>query len=197
MIDYSIMSDEQLVKNIQADTSSSKSLSILIDRHSGLCIEMINQYVSKSYNESLRVELIKDKDYQIYNSALKYNPEKGTKFSTYLGNEVKWKCLNLYNKNKRRKTLAVEENLINFLHHSNNESSDNTSEIFDQIIKYCSESKDERIHKIFNLRYVIGKDNSVMPWKLVSQKMNMSIQGCINIHDAALKNIKYKIKKEV
>ena len=197
MINYNSTKDENLVESIQKNEETEKCLKILINRHSGLCIDMINGYVSRQNNESLRQELIKEKDYQIYRSALKFNPEKGSKFSTYLGNEIKWKCLNIYNKNKRRKTVQVEEELINyFSYDEGHESKYRNNEIFSNIIELASRHSDPRVGKIFHLRYVEGKENSVMPWKNVSSEIGMSIQGCINIHDMAIKKFGNKIKKE-
>ena len=197
MIDYKLLKDEDLVKSIQNNQNSDTCLNVLIDRHSGLCVDMINSYMSKNYNESLRRELLNEKDFQIYNSALKYNPEKGSKFSTYLGNEIKWRCLNIYNKNKKRKTIQVEEDLINHFNFINTKPADDKMEIFEDIISHASTHPDYRVGKIFNLRYVVGKNNSVMPWKLISKDLGMSIQGCINIHDSALNFFKNKIRKEI
>ena len=67
MIDYNLMNDEQLALSIQKNKDAEQCLNVLINRHSGLCIDMINGYVSKDHNETLRQELIKEKDYQIYN----------------------------------------------------------------------------------------------------------------------------------
>ena len=198
MINFDSMKDEDLCRSIQKQKDTEKCLYVLINRHSGLCVDMINGYVSKSYNDSLRQELIKEKDYQIYNTALKFNPQKGAKFSTYLGNEIKWKCLNLYNRVKKRKTIPVEDSLISYFSYLNaheNESYD--SEIFDNIINQADSHPDQRVGVIFKLRYVEGKDNSVMPWKNISKPLGMSIQGCINIHDGALTQFSKKIRKEI
>ena len=199
MIDYNLMNDEQLALSIQKHhKDAEKCLKVLINRHSGLCIDMINGYVSKSHNETLRQELIKEKDYQIYHSALKFDPTRGSKFSTYLGNEIKWKCLNIYNRNKKRQTVPVEEDLINYYSYGNPPSdSRENSEIFENIMSQAKSHPDKRVWVIFNLRYIEGKKNTVMPWKNISEELNMSIQGCINIHDSALKQFPNKIRKEL
>jgi len=134
MIDYSEFNDEELINNIQNNKSTEKCLHILINRHSGICIEMINSYMSSGYNISLRQEMIDDKDYQIYESALKFDSSKGTKFSTYLGNEIKWKCLNMYNKNKKRQHIPVEEDLINYFSYLSKDEGEDVSEDFNEII---------------------------------------------------------------
>jgi len=197
MINYNIMRDEDLATSIQKNKNSDVCLNILIERHSGLCVEMINSYMSRNYNETLRSEMIKEKDYDIYTSALKFNPTKGAKFTTYLGNEIKWKCLNLYNKNKKNPTLNIEDNLINYFNFIHNEPNNENTEVFNNIISKAEKHPDKRVGQIFKLRYVVGKKNSVMPWKYISKSLNMSIQGCINIHDSALENFRKKIRKEI
>ena len=57
-------------------------------------------------------DLIEDKNFYIYQAVLKYDPNRGTKFSTYLGNETKWMCLNLYNKNKKNPQVPYENEVI-------------------------------------------------------------------------------------
>ena len=52
----------------------------------------------------------------------------------------------------------------------------------------------DQIYKIFKLRYLEGSKNKLMPWREVGKQLNLSIQGCINIHDRFLKKIK-KLKK--
>tara|TARA_Y100000361_G_scaffold69343_1_gene61204 strand:- start:8078 stop:8671 length:594 start_codon:yes stop_codon:yes gene_type:complete len=197
MINYNSMSDETLVQFIKSQENTEECLDVLIQRHSGLCIEMINSFISQSYNESLRRELIRDKDYQIYCSALKFDPDRGSKFSTYLGNEIKWKCLNLYNKSKKRKTVPVEEDVIEYFSYSNKNKEESNVDLFLNIISHAKKFPDKRIGKIFNLRYVVGKNNSVMPWRMVSNQIKMSIQGCINLHNTAITQIRKKIDKEI
>ena len=97
---YSNLSDNQLVKNIQNSIDSENSLKELVSRHSGIYLDMVHGYSSKNNTSSME-EMIKEKEYEIYVSALNYNPNKGAKFSTYLGNQTKWKCLNILNKKKK------------------------------------------------------------------------------------------------
>jgi len=198
-MEYSKLSDEELVKNIKEDRNPQDNLSELINRHSGIYLEMINGYTTKSLNQSFRDEMLADKEYQIYASALKYNPEKGAKFSTYLGNETKWKCLNFYNKNKRHPSIPIQEELIDFFNYKFvEENSPNIIKnvIFQKIISKAKQHPDQRVGKIFHLRYVEGRNNTVMPWKYISSKLKLSIQGCINIHNTAIKQLQQSFNKE-
>ena len=41
-----------------------------------------------------------------------------------------------------------------------------------------------------------GKRGKLKPWKDVARKINLSAQGCINIHDKAIKELSSKIDNE-
>jgi hypothetical protein len=190
--------DEEIISSIKNNKNVSSSLKTLIDRHSGICVSIINSYIPDNFNNGIKQEIIKEKDYQIYQAALKFDSKKNTKFSTYLGLEVKWKCLNIYNKTKKQKTTSVESELIDHFNYfaQENQASIWDGDVFNFIIKKAETHPDKRVGKIFYLRYVVGQNNSVMPWKNVSKEIGMSIQGCINIHNSMIKNFKNNIKKE-
>ena len=158
---------------------------------------MINNYVPNNTIFTNKDELINDKEYNIYQAALKYDHTRGAKFSTYLGNETKWMCLNLYNKNRRNPEIAMEALYIDLQQDfSQSEHEDNIKkELFKKIMELVKDYPDERISKIFTMRYVEGYKNKVMPWKQVSEEIAMSIQGCINIHDSTIKKLKIKLKE--
>ncbi len=197
-MNYSKLTDEQLINNIQQEVDSQDNLKELVNRHSGIYLDMIHGYINSQNNGSLKEEMIKEKEYQIYISALKYDPTKGAKFSTYLGNETKWKCLNIYNKSKRHPSVQIQEEMMDYLSYRNvdEDASSFKTEIFSHIISQANKHPDIRVGKIFTLRYIEGKNNTVMPWKNVSYKLGMSIQGCINIHNSAIKQFKQKLNKE-
>ena len=195
---YSNLSDNELVKNIQNSVDSEDSLKELVCRHSGIYLDMVHGYSSKN-NPSSMDEMIKEKEYEIYVSALNYNPNKGAKFSTYLGNQTKWKCLNKYNKSKREGLTPLEEQALDFFHSKlapTQEGFSSRQEIFLKIMDYANSYPDARVGRIFHLRYVEGKNNNVMPWKNISRELGMSIQGCINIHNSIIKKIQKKFNKE-
>ena len=106
------LSDLELVKNIKEQTNVEDCLQELINRHSGIYLEMVNSFLKNCDNNSLRDEIVSEKAYAIYNTALKYDENRGTKFSTFLGNEAKWICLNASNKN--RKFVAMNDQTFDF-----------------------------------------------------------------------------------
>ena len=184
--------DSELVRNLQLGDQINESLEILVQRHSGIFITMVNSYTP--VNE--RSELIGDKEYYIYNAALKFDETKNTKFPTYLGCETKWMCMNNYNKNRRKNEIDLDsiENIgiecSSLEPYSNNDSTK-------KILQMAKRHPDKRVHTIFKLRYTSSGPNKLTPWSKVCLPVNLSVQGCINVHDQALHKIKQDLKKEI
>ena len=105
------LSDLDLINSIKNKNKINECLQELIDRHSGIYLDIVNSFLKNCNNDSLRHEIINDKEYAIYNSVLKYDENRGTKFSTFLGNEAKWICLNASNKNKKISTNYLQEKI--------------------------------------------------------------------------------------
>ncbi len=201
------LTDLELINIIQrSEPRASEAIQEIISRHSGIFIDMINHYVPCNNNFCNKDELIEDKQYYIYKAAMKYDPNRGTKFSTHLGNEAKWLCLNTYNRNKSRPELPSSD-----ISYDNPLASHSTldspmienpykktirNEAYARIIDLINTHPDYRVKKIFNMRYIEGEKNKVMPWKRISAELDMSIQGCINIHNTTIKKIKLKLQKE-
>ena len=127
---------------------------------------------------------------------MKYDSSRGTKFSTHLGNETKWLCLNTYNKNKTKLEIPSSDLQYDIDPSEGPRSYVSRNESYRKILEIIHEHPDDRVKTIFNMRYIEGERNKVMPWKKISKELNMSIQGCINIHNLAVKKIKNKLQKE-
>ena len=144
---------------------------------------------------------MQDKDYVIYKAALEYKPEKA-KFSTHLANKTKYMCLTQKTKNKKNLRLVSfeerEEQKKNNQQDRSKRPDENCvfNDSFKRILNLIFKHRDERLKTIFNERYFNGKGCKLKPWKLVAEKVNLSAQGCINIHDKAIKEIKSKIENE-
>ena len=184
-------SDYTLISNIQ-EKNDEDSLLEIIDRHSGIFHTMVNQFMSHPHCSLDKSLLVGEKDSTIYSAALNYDPTRKTKFSTHLANQTKWKCLNILNKKKKNKEFQLDDN-------SNYDEpfSDgflreiDKGEAFSLFNKCLKKEKDERVKKIIDLRYGVD-NNKLTPWRKIAEKLDMSIQGCINIHNRFIN----KVKKE-
>lgn len=183
--------DLLLITNIK-EKNDSDSLQQLINRHSGIYVDIVNRTVSDSCEFMDKKEILSDKDFSIYSAALKFNPEKNTKFSTYLANETRWRCLNLFNKNKK----MIKEPLDDLI--TEKPSSEDflgelqKEELVRKIIELANQNSDKRVKKILDMRYCFTYTKA-HSWKEISKELNMSIQGCIDIHNKFIQ----KIKKEI
>jgi len=188
----SVESDLTLISKIQEDNTDQKSLIALVDRHSGIFHTMVNHFMSSPQCVLDKTQIVEDKEITIYDSALNYDPSRNTKFSTHLANQTKWKCLNALNKKKKNKeyfiddeNTYIEPSCDSFIHDINKEEA---LVVFNECLKT---EKDERVKKIIDMRY--GSDNNKLtPWRYIANNLDLSIQGCINIHNKFIN----KVKKE-
>jgi hypothetical protein len=188
------LEDFQLVENIKKNKKTEDSLHELIGRHTGIYLDIVNKYTQNG-NLTNKLDLIDEKDYNIYQAALKYKSDRGTKFPTFLGNETKWICLNKYNKKKKEPQISIDDiREIDILSTKSEKINKEDLEVFSEAIKFSKEHEDKRVEKIFEMRYITGEKNKVMPWKKISEELDMSIQGCINIHNSAVEKFKIELK---
>ena len=144
-------SDLTLINNIKNDIKANTSLSELIERHSGLYMDIANSIISDNNTIINKRDVLEDKNINIYRFALKFDENRGAKFSTHLGNETKWMLYNIYNKNKKRVGEEIcEKNLSedSFI------KSCIKNESLDLVFKTISSLPDKRVEEIFTLRYI-------------------------------------------
>lgn len=182
--------DNELVKEIQSELNVAENFCEICSRHSGIFFKMASKYISKRFKEK-RLDFFKDKEYYIYQAIMDYDETKNAKFSTYLGNVIMWTCINDYNKEKKKRETNYPEE---FLKNCPDQTESINREMIEEVVEMLKKEKDQRVYKIFAFRYLEGKNNNVMPWKDVCCKedINLSVQGCINVHDKYLK----KLRKE-
>lgn len=193
------MNDTELIKNVKCNINCKESLDILIEKHSGIFINIINSYVPNNSPYSDKREIIGDKDYHIYKAVLSFDPDKNVKFSTYLGNQAKFLCLNEYNKKRRSPEIKCDEICLDWLNHLSTEQHQDKvylsdeSETLKTVHKLIKLNPDKRVRQIFKQRYFSNKANKIVPWRKISANIGLSIQGCINIHNKAIMEIRKEI----
>jgi RNA polymerase sigma factor (sigma-70 family) len=191
MIKLENKTDEFLIKRIQKKNCDD-SLKILINRHSPLCYK-----IYKKYNPSFNVknidinEIYQQKDYIIYKTVLSFNFEKKVKFSTWLGNQIRYQCLNAIN--KKEDIIYMDAPELQFLIDKNplDTKNEKLNELRDYINSLLEQLKDIRICKIFQMRYF--EKGSIQTWTKIGKKMNMSTQNAINLHNKGVQILKNKL----
>ena len=194
MIEIEKAEDSTLIGMIK-NSNSESALSELINRHSGIYIKMVTQ-LGKQFSQNQIQDILDDKSLMIYRAALDFDELK-SKFSTYLANRTKYLCLSHRTKNKQEQMLVPIESVEPFLNESSSNPMESCSsnDSYQQIIDKLLDHKDERVKTIFYERYFNGERGKMKPWKEVAKLVKLSPQGCINVHDKALKDLKKEIKK--
>jgi RNA polymerase sigma factor (sigma-70 family) len=190
------MTDLELINNIK-NNQDSDSLKDLDFKHSGICMQMIKKYEPVLKNSGIDVnEIYQDKISVVYKSALNFNPSKNVKFSTWLGNQMRYYCLNMLNKNNHFISMD-NENIKNIVEKKQpivlpeTKMRENSDLIFDIL----NQMKDDRALRIFQLRYFTNK-NKKLSWHKIAKKINISTQTAINIHNKCLKLLFNKINSQ-
>jgi DNA-directed RNA polymerase specialized sigma subunit len=190
------VTDSDLTKMIREDNDE-LALNELISRHSGIYVDMLKKFGFKCLTQNQIQDIMGDKDYVIYKAALEYKPEKA-KFSTHLANKAKYMCLTQKTKNKKSRISSNFEE-VQFFQKDKSLTPDEsckTNDSFSRILNLINKHKDKRLKIIFHQRYFCGRQGKLKPWKEVAEKINLSAQGCINLHDRAIKELNNKINNE-
>lgn len=186
------MNESQLIKKIKKDNCS-ESIKELENMHGGLCVKIIKKYINQLNSKNFSIEdMLKDKTYVVYQSALSFDPKKNVKYSTWLGNQIRYFCLNTLNKNKNN--LCLDNENIRYLVEKKQIEENNTQmdqSKLDHIFDIIHNMKDKRIEKIFKMRYFDSK--KLNSWNAIGEKLHISTQTAINIHNKALEFLNKKI----
>jgi len=185
--------DLELINGIKLKNCSD-CLQELFNRHSAICVDVCSKYASSLISNGVILsDVLQQKEYMIYKSAMSYNSEKGAKFSTWLANQMRYLCLNSMNKNR---LIATEEEQINSIVNSKNfnnpQGQINLDVKIDFIKNLISQIKDKRVEKIFRIRY-FNSNRKKTPWAKIAKELGVSTQTAINLHNKTIKLIKTKM----
>ena len=189
------LKDNQLVWRVNVKKCD-KSLIELISRHTPLFYKISQKYFPfafKGGSSQTVDDIIGSCESLIYESILEYKSTRKVKFSTWLGNFVRYKCLNYLNKNS--KLVDAEEGKLNFFFQKKSlEEYSKATEVDDHIFvnNLIDQFKDDRMKKVFELRYFSGEKK--MTWVNIGTELNVSAQTAINLHNRGKSIIKKKFK---
>ncbi len=189
MEEFRQASDLQLIELIQQESdSSSEAVEELVARHSGIIQSVVNRYSNVLIETGVFIPDIADNKPDIVWSAAKsFNPIKNCKYSTWLYDLTRFRCLNAI---KQRPNIEeLTPNTISFI--SSEESDSKSLELIDIVHKYLENVSDPRVSTIFRMRFFDhnnnGKKYSI---KAIAQEIGVSKQQVYNILNFHLRKIK-------
>lgn len=192
-----LIQDIDLINKVKLENDN-EALKELENRHTGIYNEIVKKYYKHLTDFGVNAQDVSsDKLFVLYKSVMSFDPTKNVKFSTWLGNQARYYCLNCINK-KNNLLNMDQESLIALLEKNQMKSNDNLSKIkekSDQIFSILSRIKDERIQTIFRLRYFQGSKPT--PWSKIGKKLKVSTQTVINLHEKGRIFLKNKLTADL
>jgi DNA-directed RNA polymerase specialized sigma subunit len=184
------MNDFDLIEEVKCSGDSS-CFKEIVNRHSGIYLQMVHNYAPRETAIDNFYDLLDSKESHIYDAVQNFDEKRNIKFSTYLGNHTRWLCLNSCNK---RRHVAMDDN-FDCEFESNEPKEKAQQDYLKDIFSQISSFEDIRIEKIFKMRY-LGQSKKLTPWRKIAKELDLSIQGCINIHNAAFKKLQKNYLKK-
>ena len=186
--------DEKLVENVKL-YNCSESFKELSSRHVKLYSKVANKYAAyiPPYSGMNNLDFYQDRDWVFLQTIQKFDPTRGVKFNTYLWTQVKHYCQNQLT--KLSPLYSCDENELLYLIDKNGqvENDDAKKEKIEYIFNILKQLKDQRIIKVFKMRYLID-DKKKRSWAYIGKQIKLSSQGAINLHNHALEFLKEKLK---
>lgn len=184
-----LVKDETLIKKV-IQKKCNNSLKELVDRHSGMVFN-----IGKKYCASCGLDLndLNDNKYWIiFNAAQSFNPKKGSKFSTWLGNQIRFFCLN--HKNKNTRLMTIEDNHLEFFinEHNKKENSSNKKEVLENIVDLFNTISDPNTKKAIYYRYFSNKDR-ILNYAEIAKILDVTPQTVLNWHNKFIEFAKKKL----
>lgn len=184
------MDDIELIEEVRSN-GDSLCFKEIVNRHSGIYLQMIHSYAPKETSIDNFYDLLDSKESHIYDAVQNFDETRNIKFSTYLGNCTRWLCLNASNK---KRFQPMEEN-FDCVFETEEEKECANQDVLNEILLKLNEFDDKRVEKIFTMRYFGGR-KKLTPWRKIAKELDLSIQGCINIHNSAFKKLKKTYQKK-
>jgi len=186
------VSDNYLVERIRI-ANCEPSLKELIKRHAPLCFKIIKRYSGSFYANNINIaEASDEKNLIIWNSAKSFSIEKKVKFSTWLANQIKYSCLNALNKKSKDRLIATEDKILDLLNET--ETKDENDTLFEFTDNILAQLRDGRVKQIFSMRY--SHEYKKPSWCVIADKMKISTQTAINLHNRGIQILRKKIESE-
>ena len=183
------LKDGSLIKNV-INKQCNESLKELVNRHSGIIFNIGKKYCSSC---SLDIGELNDNRYWIvFNAAKTFNSTKGSKFSTWLGNQVRFFCLNY--KNKNSKLIPIENEHLEFFinNFSKNDEKVNQKEVINTIVDLFNQISDPNTKNAIYYRYFHNKER-ILNYSEIADILKVTPQTVLNWHNKFVDFAKKKL----
>lgn len=162
--------DDQTIIN-QLHNNDDSNLEVLIARHSGICNNMISSIAPSGHLSS---EIHEDAGRFVYEAAKNFDPDRGAKFSTYLGNYSRWQAQDVLS--EFGKSVPTDMDVLNYKIDENlepNKEKTSLEENLEMVVDILDQVKEPRMKKVVKMRF-FNKENIVMSYNQIADKLGIS-----------------------
>lgn len=207
------LSEHQLVELVKTKQDSD-AVSILIERHSGIYLSVIGRYCAAYPNALNKGDLTDDRMFNMHRFIVDYDPKRGTKLSTYIGDRTDWMCRSLVTRDKENPIASgsygphgpvsltiggdgyatpsgVEMNLVDYSPQANVVDVADRDLATQDVLKAAKEcATDERFVSILTYRHLNPTGPTSLSWREIGKRLSLSHEGarkCYNTNLAIVK----------
>lgn len=196
------LSDQELIDKVKK-YNCSDSLNELAKRHQGIFCKMAHKYANmcaKNYQSCSGLGIQDFLDNQLfitYQAICDYDPDRNTKFVTWLGNKTRFYCLNTIAKQSRYISPESDtaDKVSDFKTFEDSQQGSDYSMESEYVLEILNKLKDKRVKRVIELRY-FSEDKQDRIFSSIAKKLEMSTQGVINMHDNFIKFMQTKIRSK-
>jgi hypothetical protein len=185
---FSTTQDLELIKKVQ-ELGDNDAMKTLLQNHSGVFEQCLKESLSNDY-QVFKNEIHEDKNFLMYKWAKNYDPSKNMKYPTWVGQNVKWMCMNIVNRSRPWESL--EEGSFDCSYEQEIENIEQMA--LEELSNLAKSYPDERVLAIIEGRYFQTKPK---PWHKLSAELKTSQISLTNLHNKFIMWAKPKMKKYI
>ena len=190
--DLANLSDDELISNVKTKLCND-SFAVLSEKYEKVFYKICHKYSYALEKHGISVDdIFERKDEVLYERILKFDPSKGMRFSSYVGNYAKFLCLNSMTARKLLINYDDEE-VKKFIEDNQQNNSLSDPPNYENLHYIYKSLKTKDLKDIIRLRY-FNRDK--LNWNSISKILGISIQTAISRHNRAIKTLKMKIKSK-
>ncbi len=207
--------EADLVARVKTEADSAALLS-LVNRHSGLYFTVVNRYAAAYPNAVKARDLDDDKLFNLYTFICAYDPTRGMKLSTYIGDRTDYLCKTMLTKSGRNPVTpgayatgsAVMDDALTTIDGSqvtlvDQSATARVTEVAErdlglvEIARAAGEvCTDQRFTQILQYRH-FAPNHQAMSWREIGERLHMTHEGARQVYERNLASVKAHLAEAV
>jgi DNA-directed RNA polymerase sigma subunit (sigma70/sigma32) len=199
------------------DHQDSDALTRLVEQHAGIYISVIGRYSQCYPNVIKHDDLVDDRFFNIHRFILDYDPSRGSKLCTYIGDRTDWMCKDMMTRSRENPVATGTYGpggAISLTHYGDSYATPSGAEITlvdespaarvrdvvdtdlktQEVFKVAGEVvQDKRFMSILHYRHFNNTGPTSLSWREIGEKLSLSHEGCRKIYNSNIELVKRRL----